>query len=75
MTSFYQLQDILFFIRSLKHPIPSFNISNYVTFNFLIQGLQRSNYVTRFQVTQDVLTLIFIDFRDYGMLCQYLILH
>ena len=29
----FELLDILFFIRSLKYPTPSFNISNYVTFN------------------------------------------
>jgi len=30
----FELQDILFFfIRSIKHPFPGFNISNYITFN------------------------------------------
>ena len=29
----FELLDILFFIRSLKYPTPSFNISNCVTFN------------------------------------------
>ena len=51
-----ELSDILFFIKSINNPTPSFNISDFLTFisnktrsssNFKLQHIRSSNNLTR----------------------------
>ena len=70
----YEINDIMFFVKSYKRPLPHFDIRNFITFS--TQSTRSASFLKLFHLRSRIYAhhfFILPALLDFGTLCQSLI--